>query len=173
MSMATPAAGRACRASSRARLPGVNLIERVRTLCLVLPETFELETWDHPTFRVGSGRGKIFCTAASDGTSITLKADPVEREALLAQGDPFFLPAYVGDKGWVGMRLDHRRTDWEEVAELIATGYCLIAPKRLARKVTSPPSLDDRLPARGPRAPQEASHREDPQEHDRGGLGDP
>jgi hypothetical protein len=121
--------------------PGVNLIERVRTLCLVLPETFELETWDHPTFRVGSGRGKIFCTAAGDGTSITVKADPVEREALLAQGDPFFLPAYVGDKGWVGMRLDLRRTDWEEVAELIATGYCMIAPKRLAERVTTPPTV--------------------------------
>jgi YjbR len=62
------------------------LIERVRGLCLALPETFELETWDHPTFRVGSGRGKIFCTAAQDGSSITFKADPIEGEALLAIG---------------------------------------------------------------------------------------
>jgi hypothetical protein len=50
----------------------VNPIEPVRTLCLALPESFKLETWDHPTFRLGSGRGKIFCTAASDGSSITL-----------------------------------------------------------------------------------------------------
>ena len=119
----------------------VNLIDRVRTLCLALPEAFELEAWDHPTFRVGSGRGKMFCIAAGDGSSIRLKADPVEREALLAHGDPFYMPPYVGAKGWIGINLDHRRTDWEEVAELIATGYCLIAPKRLARKVTSPPSL--------------------------------
>jgi hypothetical protein len=42
----------------------------------------------------------------------------------------------------VGIRLDDARTDWEEVAELIATSYCLIAPKRLAEKVTRPPSLD-------------------------------
>jgi predicted DNA-binding protein (MmcQ/YjbR family) len=111
----------------------------VRTLCLALPETFE--TWDHPTFRVGGGRGKIFCIAAEDGSSIRLKADPGEREALLAQGDPFYLPAYVGGKGWVGMELDER-TDWQEVAELVATSYCLIAPKRLAEKVTTPPSLD-------------------------------
>ena len=112
----------------------------MRTLCLALPETFELETWDHPTFRVGSGRGKIFCIAAGDGSSIRLKADPAEREALLAQGDPFYLPAYVGHKGWVGVDLDDR-TDWEEIAELIATSYCLIAPKRLAKTVTTPPSL--------------------------------
>jgi predicted DNA-binding protein (MmcQ/YjbR family) len=120
----------------------VNLIERVRTLCLALPESFELETWDHPTFRLGSGRGKIFCTAASDGSSITVKADPVEREALLTQGEPFYLPRYVGSKGWVGIRLDHARTNWDEVAELIAISYQLIAPKRLAQKVARPPSLD-------------------------------
>jgi predicted DNA-binding protein (MmcQ/YjbR family) len=106
-----------------------------------LPEAFELETWDHPTFRVGSGRGKIFCTAAHDGCAITLKADPSEREARLAQGDPFYVPPYVGGKGWVGIHLEHPRTDWNEVAELIATSYHLVAPRRLAARVTSPPPL--------------------------------
>jgi predicted DNA-binding protein (MmcQ/YjbR family) len=118
-------------------------LERLRALCLALPEAFERETWQHPTFRVGGGKGKIFCTAASDGSSATVKADPEEREALLAQGEPFFMPPYVGGKGWVGIRLD-RRTDWDEVAELIATSYCLIAPKRLAQKVTAPPSPPDK-----------------------------
>ncbi len=112
-----------------------------QALCLALPEAFELETWDHPTYRVGSGRGKIFCTAANDGSSITVKADPVEREALLAHGEPFFTPAYVGSKGWIGIRTDHPQADWDEFAELIATSYSLIAPKRLARKVASPPRL--------------------------------
>jgi predicted DNA-binding protein (MmcQ/YjbR family) len=100
-----------------------------------------METWGHPTFRVGGGRGKMFCTAAEDGSTITMKADPLEREALLAQGDPFYFPPYVGAKGWVGVNLG-RGSDWEEVAELIATGYCLVAPKKLAAQVTSPPSLD-------------------------------
>jgi predicted DNA-binding protein (MmcQ/YjbR family) len=118
------------------------LSERVRALCLALPESFERETWDHPTFRVGPGRGKIFCTAAPDGSQITLKADPLEREGLLAGGDPYFVPAYVGDKGWLGVTLDGEVTNWEEVAELIATSYCLVAPKRLAVKVTSAPSLE-------------------------------
>jgi predicted DNA-binding protein (MmcQ/YjbR family) len=117
-------------------------LERVRALCLALPDAFELEAWQHPTFRVGGGRGMIFCTTAPDGSSATVKADPEEREALLALGDPFFLPPYVGGKGWVGIRLDLPGTDWEEVAELIATSYCLIAPKRLTARVTSPPQLD-------------------------------
>jgi hypothetical protein len=61
---------------------------------------------------------------------------------LLTQGDPFYFPPYVGSKGWVGIRLDDRRTNWEEVAELIAIRYRLIAPKHLAERVSRPPSLD-------------------------------
>jgi hypothetical protein len=94
----------------------MRLLERVRFLCLAMPEAFERETWDHATFRVGRGRGKIFCTAAPDGSQITLKADPLEREALLAQGGPYFVPAYVGDEGWLGIRLDDAGIDWEEAA---------------------------------------------------------
>jgi YjbR len=94
----------------------VTLLERVRKLCLALPEAFEIEAWEHPTFRVGGGRGKMFCIAAEDGSSVRVKADPIEREALLEQGDPFYMPAYVGTKGWVGVQLDDR-TDWVEVAD--------------------------------------------------------
>jgi hypothetical protein len=41
----------------------------------------------------------------------------------------------------VGIRLDRAVLDWEEVAELIATSFCLIAPRRLSDQVTRPPSL--------------------------------
>jgi predicted DNA-binding protein (MmcQ/YjbR family) len=118
-------------------MPPKSLIDRVRALCLALPEAVEVEAWGHPTFRVAK---KMFCIAAEDGSSVRVKADPLEREALLEQGEPFYMPAYVGTKGWVGVQLDDR-TDWVEVAELIATSYCLIAPKRLADAVTEPPSL--------------------------------
>jgi predicted DNA-binding protein (MmcQ/YjbR family) len=117
----------------------MNPLDRVRKLCLEMPEAFELEAWGHPTFRVGSGRGKIFCTAATDGSSLTVKAEPLEREALLAAGEPFYLPPYVGNKGWVGIRTQVAAIEWDEVAELIATSYCLIAPKRLSRLVDRPP----------------------------------
>lgn len=121
----------------------MTLIERVRALCLALPESFEREAWEHPTFRVGSGRGKMFCIAAEDGSSIRVKADPVERDALLAQGAPYYFPAYVGVRGWIGIELEHPQTDWRQVAELVATAYCLVAPKRLSRLVTMPPSSDE------------------------------
>jgi predicted DNA-binding protein (MmcQ/YjbR family) len=120
----------------------VSVIERVRALALALPEAFEVEAWQHPTFRVGGGKGKMFCMAAGErNTDLWFKADPGERVALLAQGDPYFLPPYMGPRGWGGVHLDDPATDWEEVAELIATAYCLTAPKRLAKLVTEPPSL--------------------------------
>jgi predicted DNA-binding protein (MmcQ/YjbR family) len=116
-------------------------LERIRALCLALPEAFEVEAWGHPTFRVGGGRGKIFCTAATDGSSLTVKSDPLEREALLADTDRFYFPPYVGGKGWVGVRCEGVQVDWAEVAELIATSYCLVAPKRLAAAVIEPPKV--------------------------------
>jgi len=76
------------------------------------------------------------------GSGGGIARSPAELEALLVQGERFFVPPYVGTKGWVGIRTEHPRTDWEEVAELIATSYCLTAPKRLAEQVTRPPTLE-------------------------------
>jgi len=106
-------------------------IDRLRAICLVLPEAEERETWGHPTFRV---RGKIFAMAGTgDGRlSITCKA-PAGSQMVLVGADPqrFFVPAYVGTKGWVGMRLDNG-PDWDEVATLVKRSYRLTAPKKLA-----------------------------------------
>jgi len=107
-------------------------LARLRKIALALPETHEELTWeDHPTFRV---RKKIFVIVAADGSSINLKADPDERPALLANEQRFYLPPYVGSKGWIGMYLT-KGVDWAEVAELVTTSYCMIAPKTLAKLV--------------------------------------
>jgi hypothetical protein len=45
-------------------------------------------------------------------------------------------------KGWLGIHLGARETHWDKVAEFIATSYCLIAPRRLARQITRPPSFE-------------------------------
>jgi predicted DNA-binding protein (MmcQ/YjbR family) len=105
-------------------------LDRLRAICLGLPEAEERETWGEPTMRV---RNKIF--AFPRDQQVTVKADPEERESLLA--DPrFFLPPYVGSKGWVGLRLDGpAEPDWGEVRELVTTSYRLIAPKRLSAQI--------------------------------------
>jgi len=110
-------------------------LPRLRKLCLSLPEAHEVEAWGHPTFRV---RNKIFATYAPasdphcDGRPATcFKAGPGEQEALVRKApDRFFVPPYVGNRGWVGAWLDHP-VDWDELAGLLLHSYRLIAPKRL------------------------------------------
>ena len=111
-----------------------NPTARLRQICLALPEAVETETWGDPTFRIGA---KIFAMEKrGDGrVSVWCKA-PAGSQAVLVGADPerFFVPPYVGHKGWVGVRLD-RRPDWNEVAAVIRRSYRLIAPKRLAALV--------------------------------------
>ncbi len=63
---------------------------------------------------------------------VALKAAPGEQDALV-RSDPerFYVPAYLGAKGWVGVRLDVGRVDWAEVREMIVDAYRLQAPRRL------------------------------------------
>ena len=109
-------------------------LDRLRAICLALPEAIETETWGEPTFRV---RNKIFAMENSDDgrSSVWCKAPPGSQMVLVgADPERFFVPPYVGPKGWVGMRLD-RRPNWSEVAALVKRSYGLVAPKRLASLV--------------------------------------
>jgi len=100
-----------------------------RTLALGLPEVEERETWSHPTFRV---RDKMFMTMDSEGTSVTVKASKEAQAALVgSEPETFSVPAYVGQHGWVAVRLD--RVDPEELAELIDEAWRMTAPKRLIK----------------------------------------
>ena len=116
--------------------PTAGPIARIRAVCLGLPEVVEKPFGDHtaPAFRV---RDKLFVFTSEDGSFVTVKAPKGVQEVLVAS-DPerFFVPAYVGPKGWVGVRLDLATpTDWDEVKEMITESYCLIAPRRLASVV--------------------------------------
>ena len=110
-------------------MSGKNL-DRIRKIAMALPEATEELTWGTDiNFRV---RNKIFCFPG-DGSGMTLKADPDEREALL--GDPRVTPArYLARAGWVTIQLTSP-VDWDEVKELVHSSYRLIAPKKLAALV--------------------------------------
>ena len=106
-------------------------LDRIRALCLALPETVERETWGHPTFRV---REKIFASCGEEVATVGFKADPDEVDALL--GDSRFeRSAYVGRHGWLTMTLVDP-IDWDEVDELIRSSYLQIAPKRLGKQLS-------------------------------------
>jgi predicted DNA-binding protein (MmcQ/YjbR family) len=105
--------------------------DRLRAICLALPEAVEEEAWGDPTFRVGD---RMFAMEKRGDGRISLwcKAPPGSQMILVgADRNRFFVPPYVGAKGWIGVRLD-RAPDWDEVALLVRRSYRLIAPKRRA-----------------------------------------
>ena len=80
--------------------------QRLRAICLGLPEAAEKEAWGDPTFRV---RDKIFAmTKRGDGRVSLWCKVPEGMQAVMVDGDPerFFVPPYLGHKGWIGMVLD-------------------------------------------------------------------
>ena len=107
--------------------------DRLRAICLALPEATEKEAWGDPTFRV---RDKIFAMQKiGDGrVSVWCKAPPGAQEILIgADPELFFRPPYVGHKGWIGIRID-RGPDWDEVAMLVERSYRMTAPKSVLKK---------------------------------------
>ncbi len=114
-------------------------LSRVAALCLALPETTRQPFGLHARFLV---RAKSFAyymdNHHGDGiVGLCCKAAPGMNTAMVA-ADParFYLPAYLASNGWVGLRLDGDAIDWDEVAALAVDSYRLIAPKRLAARLT-------------------------------------
>jgi hypothetical protein len=54
---------------------------------------------------------------------------------MLVEADPekFFVPPYVGHRGWLGIRLD-RGVDWDELAGIVEDAFATVAPKSLLRE---------------------------------------
>ncbi len=82
-------------------------------------------------------REKMFaiCGTSSGRLAVTVKAPRGAQEVLVAY-DPerYFVPAYVGKAGWIGIALDGR-VDWDQVAALIEQSWRMIAPKKVAAKL--------------------------------------
>lgn len=112
------------------------LLRRLRAICLALPETFEKEAWGECTFRVTGG--SMFAMTDNDHhgsghVAVWVKAPPMVQGVLVnANPERFFVPPYVGAKGWVGVRLDGG-VDWDEVREILADGHAASSPKGLRR----------------------------------------
>ncbi|MGO8801456.1 MAG: MmcQ/YjbR family DNA-binding protein [Roseiarcus sp.] len=103
--------------------------DRLRAICLALPEAAEVVSRRGPTFRVGD---KIFALDRTvDGRATVWFKAPAGAQAVLIGADPerFFSPPYYGAKGWIGLRLDGA-PDWREIAALIERSHRLVAPKR-------------------------------------------
>ena len=108
---------------------------KLSKICLALPEASCERSGSHATFRV---RKKVFAyfldNHHGDGiVSVCTKTRLGENFDLSKQNPArYYLPAYIGPRGWVGLRLDGGSIDWTEVAELVRSSYFAVAPKRLA-----------------------------------------
>ncbi len=107
-------------------------LDHVRRSCLALPEATEKLSHGSPTFFVrksfvmfhddhhGDGRLAIWCAAPEGAQAFMVESEP----------ERFFVPPYVGHRGWLGMRLDVD-VDWDEVGAVINDAYRCVAPKKL------------------------------------------
>lgn len=113
-------------------------LERVRRLCLALPDTTERLSHGEPAWfvrdkkmfvmfadRHHDDRLAFWCAAPAGSQEAVVAADP----------DHFFRPPYVGHRGWIGAYLDVDEVDWDQLAEVIEDAYRQIAPKTLIAKL--------------------------------------
>ena len=130
---AQPTKAKKAKAPSARSHSGRSPVDRLRAICLALPETSEKLAWGEPTWRV---RGKLFAQLddhhhGAEHLAVWLPAPLGEQEMMVA-ADPerFFRPPYVGPRGWVGVRLD-RRPNWKLIKTLVEQAYREVAPPKL------------------------------------------
>lgn len=113
------------------------MLARVRAHCLSMAETSERVTHGAPGFFVrekkwfatfhqnhhGDGRLALWCAAPEGAQAMLVEASP----------EHYFVPAYVGHQGWIGVRLD-RGLPWPEIAAVLTSAYETRAPKKRARR---------------------------------------
>lgn len=117
-----------------------DLLERARRACLALPDATEQEAWGTPTFRVRKRMFGMFAGNHHGDRRVALWCPaPIGVQQLLVRSDPakFFVPPYVGVKGWVG--IDLAAIDDAELREMVVQAYCMIAPAKLRARVDEAP----------------------------------
>jgi hypothetical protein len=109
-------------------------LRRLREICLALPETSERLSHGAPTFFVRGKRAflMVLTNHHGDGRFAVWCAAPAEMQGMLVESDPerFFVPPYVGHRGWLGVRLD-REVDWNELAGIAEDAWAEVAPPKL------------------------------------------
>jgi hypothetical protein len=111
------------------------LLERMRQICMALPEVTERLSHGAPTWFV---RDKtVFVQFWEQGhhqdqfPHLWCAAPPgVQQDLIDTEPERFFRPPYVGGRGWVGVRMDVD-VDWDEIAGICREAYRVVAPKKL------------------------------------------
>jgi hypothetical protein len=130
------------------------ILDRVRSICLALPETYEERAWIGVRWRVRQRTFAHVLTVDDASTSVmkdvlhlegevtavTFRVPAEDLLALRATGHPYYYAGWGRDA--MGMHLDDT-TDWDEVAEVLTESFCLLAPKKLVARVDRPSDVND------------------------------
>jgi hypothetical protein len=119
-------------------------LPRLRRICLALPETTERLSHGEPTWFIRDKKTFVMYSDHHHGDRLGFwcaAAEGVLSEVVAAEPDMFYVPPYVGTRGWLGVRLDIT-IDWGRVEDLVDDAYRVIAPKVLLA------TLDDRAAQR-------------------------
>jgi hypothetical protein len=117
------------------RRPAGDPLPRLRDICTGLPGVIERMSHGEPTWFVGrtfvmyadhhhDDRLAFWCAAPAGA----------QREMITADPQRFFVPPYVGGRGWIGVWLDVP-LDWAELAEIVHDAYRVVAPKKLVAEL--------------------------------------
>ena len=111
-------------------------LERLLEICSGLPEATRELSGRHAVFKV---RGRTFAYYLDDhhgdGIVGVVFKTPANEGLIAADPERFYMPAYIGHRGWAGLRLDAGAVDWTEVADFVTDSYIAVAPKRLAAQL--------------------------------------
>jgi phosphoribosylglycinamide formyltransferase 1 len=112
-------------------------LDRLRAIALALPAAEETVSHGMPCFRIERGKMFAYFTRDHHGDGIVaaiVKTSGPDEQAMLIERDPetFYRPAYFGPSGWIGIRLDTGRTEWDQLAARVEASWQLVAPRKLA-----------------------------------------
>lgn len=117
-------------------------LREVRAICMALPAVTERLSHGSPTWFAGKKTMVMYLDDHhGDGRLALWVAAPPGVQSAMVEQEPerFFVPPYVGPRGWLGVRLD-RSPDWDEVGDIIEEAYRVVAIKRLLSQLDAPPS---------------------------------
>ncbi len=112
-----------------------HLVAQVRERALALPEADEVTSHGMPCFGIVKGKKFAYVSLDHHGDgkiALLVKISGPDEQAQLIENDPerYYRPAYFGD-GWIAMRLDLGRNDWDEIGEWLARSWRSVAPRKL------------------------------------------
>jgi hypothetical protein len=115
-------------------------LAKLSEICLALPGVTREDKASHSTFLVGKKVFAYYLNEHDKDGIVSLCCKTLEGDnARLVEANPgkFYLPPYIGARGWVGYRLDLPAVDWSELKDLVRGSYQQTAPAKLLKLLKS------------------------------------